>query len=121
MRRNNIEMRLLSSSNQNNINNVIRFEIVKWQPNHYYGRENEFILYDANDEFYVDPIHNFKIHKNCFKNHETCFTLMFINNNGTINFICNRPLELNDVTEYIDMLFLMRKGIKKTTKNNKIK
>jgi hypothetical protein len=115
MRRNNIELRPMVNKSDD-----IRFEIVKWQPNLYYGKEQDYILYDANDEFYVHPIHNCRIHKNCFKNPETCFTLMFIYNNGTLKFIGNRPMELDNITEYIDMLFLIRKGIKQKN-NNKIK
>lgn len=117
MRRNNIELRpIINNNNQNE--NDIRFEIVKWQPNHYYGKENDYI---KNDMFYHLPNqYHIKIHESCFKSIETCFTLIWIYNNGTIKFIGNRPMELDNIIEYQDMLFLMRKGIKQKN-NNKIK
>lgn len=117
MRRHNIELRPIN--NNNNSENDIRFEIVKWQPNPYYKKENDYVKQDT---FYCLPNqYHIKIHESCFKSIETCFTLMFIYNNGTIKFIDNRPMELDNVTEYIDMLFLIRKGIKQKKNNNKIK
>lgn len=45
------------------------------------------------------------------QNKNSCFVIYFIEN-GIIDFIGNRPLELHNVQEYKDSLFLLRKAIK---------
>lgn len=47
---------------------------------------------------------------------EFCFVIYFIEN-GIIDFVGNRPLELDTVQEYKDSLFLLRKSIKKSIRH----
>ena len=52
-----------------------RYEIVKWQPNGYYGKEQEYVDngWEVGEEFY--RLNNTSIHKSCFANPETCYTI----------------------------------------------
>ena len=53
----------------------VGWEICKWEPNSYYGRESEFIkdgeYFKPNDEHYSFV----SIHKDCFKNPECSYTV----------------------------------------------
>lgn len=53
----------------------IGWDIILWEPNSYYGKESNFIrdgeYYRPNNEQYSFV----KIHKDCFKNPETCFVI----------------------------------------------
>jgi hypothetical protein len=49
------------------------------------------------------------------ENKEFCYVIYFVEN-GIIDFIGNRPLELENIQEYKDSLFLLRKSIKKSIK-----
>lgn len=77
----------------------IGWEICKWKPNNYYGRESEFIrdgdFYHPNDEHY-DFV---SIHKDCFKHPETSYTIASWSWNNRDEcydlFFCgDRPLQL---------------------------
>jgi len=52
-----------------------RYEIVKWYPNSYYGKEQEYVDngWEVGEEFY--RLNNTSIHKNCFVNPESCYTI----------------------------------------------
>ena len=52
-----------------------RYEIVKWQPNGYYGKEQEYIDngWELTGGFY--RLNNTSISAGCFKNPETCYTI----------------------------------------------
>jgi len=52
-----------------------RYEIVKWYPNSYYGKEQEYVDngWEVGEDFY--RLNNTSIHKNCFKNPESCYTV----------------------------------------------
>ena len=52
-----------------------RYEIVKWQPNSYYGKEQEYVDkgWEVGEEFY--RLNNTSIHKNIFMNPESCYTV----------------------------------------------
>ena len=52
-----------------------RYEIVKWFPNCYYGKEQEYVDngWEVGEDFY--RLNNTSIHKNCFKNPESCCTI----------------------------------------------
>ena len=55
--------------------NPISYEICVWQPNMYYGKEQDYI---KKNNYYIpkDSIDKyFKIHKDCFKNPETCYQI----------------------------------------------
>ena len=100
MRRGNLELRRYSSSD--------RWEIVKWQPNPYYGKESEYI---RSDNGYIDgKRRHVVIDESCFVNPETCYSLAFIEN-GIPDYVGNRPLELTDIVEILDFLELLRKGV----------
>ena len=50
-------------------------EIVKWYPNKYYKRENEF---EKEGEWYIhrDSFgYRYRMHENCFTNPESCYTI----------------------------------------------
>ena len=49
------------------------------------------------------------------ENIPSCYVLYFINN-GEIAFVGDRPLNLENIQEYKDSLFLLRKAVKKSTK-----
>ena len=67
MRIGNIELRCVNET----------WEIVRWYPNLYYQRENEFIKVDDERYRYKDK-DNFYVHKSCFKNPEACYVIAFI-------------------------------------------
>lgn len=51
------------------------WEICMWEPNLYYGNEDKFI---KDGDYYRHPDETysfFRIHKSCFKNPESCFTI----------------------------------------------
>ena len=52
-----------------------RYEIVKWQPNCYYGKEQEYIDngWELTGGFY--RLNNTSISEGCFVNPETCYTI----------------------------------------------
>lgn len=52
-----------------------RYEIVKWQPNCYYNKQQEYIDngWELSGGFY--RLNNTSIHSSCFENPETCYTI----------------------------------------------
>jgi hypothetical protein len=52
-----------------------RYEIVCWQPNCYYGKEQEYIDngWEVDKDLY--RLNNTSIHKSCFTDPETCYTI----------------------------------------------
>ena len=92
----------------------IGWEICKYQPNHYYGRESEFVkdgeYYHPNNEQY-----NFvSIHKSCFQSPETCFTIASWRWNShedcyNLEFVGDRPLNLTD-SEWLTFRKLLEYG-----------
>lgn len=73
MRINNLEFRQASYIGEPPKNP--NWEICLWQPNQYYGKEDMFIEQD-DYYYYPDDKYNFvKIHKSCFQNPETAFTI----------------------------------------------
>lgn len=75
----------------------VRYEIRNWEPNPYYGREH---LYIKEGDYYIQKDNKYdyvRIHKNCFKNHELCYSIgFFIYNENTneyeFSFCGERPL-----------------------------
>jgi hypothetical protein len=67
-----------------------------WYPNGYYGKESEFI---KEGDWYIDKnIRNCRIHKDCFKNPESCMAIAsFDYNDGyyELRYVSDRPLSLN--------------------------
>ena len=55
-----------------------RFSIIKLEPNQYYGREEEFEYNPENECYYQDS--GSWIHKSCFKNKETGYTIAYFSN-----------------------------------------
>jgi hypothetical protein len=77
-----------------------RYEIIRWQPNCYYGKEAEYIEdgWKFSDGFYRRNASG--IHENCFKNPETCYTIATLNyrkgeGNCDLTTVGNRLLELS--------------------------
>lgn len=76
------------------------WEICKWEPNDYYGKESEFTkdgeFYRPNNEHYDFM----KIHKDCFKRPEISYTIASWEWNDhescyELEFIGDRPLNLD--------------------------
>jgi hypothetical protein len=67
-------------------------------PNPYYGKENEYI---KDKDFYIkDKNSNHRIHKDCFKHKESCYSIASFGRDGEgfyeLSFIGDRPLGLNE-------------------------
>lgn len=106
MRRNNLELRKVHNREK-------MFEIVKWYPNTYYGKESD---YDFDGEWYKPKgSRGHSISPSCFANPESCYVIVFIED-GLVDFIGDRAIELETMEEMKDFLFLLRKGIKKSLK-----
>lgn len=89
----------------------VSYEIVKWEPNTYYNKES---LFKKDGNYYISDIGNFRIHKSCFKNKETCYSIAIYKyddyeNIYNIEFVDNRPLDLSD-NEWITFKKLLEKG-----------
>lgn len=78
------------------------WDIVKWYPNEYYNKQDEFIPIKGDPKFYQHPEFTFcKIHKDCFKYPETCYSIATFEydkheNFYELHFVCDRPLDLNE-------------------------
>lgn len=76
----------------------VSYDIVKWYPNLYYGKENEYIK--LNHEFYCYPKNTgCRIHKDLFKSKELCIVLATFRYDYqeecyNFEFIGDRPLQL---------------------------
>lgn len=86
--------------------------IDKYVPNEYYGNENKYI---KEGNFYISPdTPNHKIHKNCFKNKEYCFSIASFEYNESKNIyelvlVGDRVLDL-DNKEWLDYAKLITYG-----------
>lgn len=78
------------------------WEVRLYYPNSYYGRESDFIkdgdYYRPNDS---DTYRFVRIHKDCFKKEESCYTLAIFNYDShedfwELHFVGDRPLDLNE-------------------------
>lgn len=76
------------------------YSIDKWYKNEYYKQEKNYI---KEGEFYryPDPEICCKIHKNCFKNKECCYTIAHFvwdehEEYYNFEFVTDRPLDLTD-------------------------
>lgn len=78
------------------------WDIDYYYPNIYYGKEKDFIKDDRSPDFYLYPnSHNARIHKDCFKHKEACFTIacfVYDKHEGfyNIRFIGDRPMNLTE-------------------------
>ena len=78
------------------------WDIVKWYPNEYYNKQDEFIPIKGDPKFYQHPEFTFcKVHKDCFKYPETCYSIATFEydkheNFYELHFVCDRPLDLNE-------------------------
>ena len=72
------------------------YEVVRWYSNPHYGNEDKYI---KEGDWYRDPNSslNYRIHKDCFKNPESCYTIAsFIPDRDgeyEIRFCGDRPLD----------------------------
>lgn len=75
------------------------YDIILWYPNNYYGRDDEFPESPVDTSFRIDPKYpGHRIHKSCFKNPETCFTIASFNYDDheqfyELHFCLDRPIE----------------------------
>lgn len=78
------------------------WSIVKWHPNEYYNKQDEFIPIKEDPKFYQHPKFTFcKVHKDCFKYPETCYSIATFEydsyeNFYELHFVSDRPLDLNE-------------------------
>jgi hypothetical protein len=93
--------------------NFSHYEIIKLEPNSYFGKESE---YELNGEFYYDPNNtSVKIHKSCFNSLERCYVLAYwidINHDEKIpdlKFVGGRPFDLTK-EELVDFMSLAKCG-----------
>lgn len=88
----------------------IYYEIVKFEPNPYYGKEHEY-TYDEEEGSYYKGDERVRISPSCFKNAETCYVIASLDVDKheylehNIISVGNRPFELNEdeMTDYIDI------------------
>ena len=102
MRRNNIELRKSVGNNK-------CFNIVKYEPNIYYQKECDYVK----DGEYYKISDNHRIHENCFITPEFHYVIALIEE-GIVEFIGDRAIELESMQEMTDFLFILRSGIKKS-------
>jgi hypothetical protein len=73
------------------------YHIDKWEPNKYYKQEREYIK--DGDYYRPKDSYKYRIHKNCFKNPETCYSVASFHRDKEgfyeLRFICDRPLNLS--------------------------
>lgn len=100
MRKDNLEYR--TCSYLGNPPEHIGWEICKWEPNNYYGRESDFI---KDGDYYHPNSKNYNfvhvIHKDCFKHPESSYTIAswhWDDHEGCydLEFCGNRPMLLSD-------------------------
>lgn len=99
MRKDNLEYRICSYLG--NPPEHIGWEICKWEPNNYYGRESDFI---KDGDYYHPNSKNYNfvhIHKDCFKHPESSYTIAswyWDDHEGCydLEFCGNRPMLLSD-------------------------
>lgn len=70
-----------------------------WQPNRYYGHENDYEVSKINPDCYIGE--GCRIHKSCFENPESCFTLGSFEYDEheeiyEFHFCGDRPLSLSE-------------------------
>lgn len=81
------------------------WSIVLWYPNPYYEREEEFPESPLDNSYRTDPKYfNHRIHKSCFKDPETCFTIASFNYDShedfyELHFCLDRPIEYLNTPE----------------------
>lgn len=73
------------------------YHIDYWYPNAYYGRESEFEK--DGDWYYYPKHHSCRVHKDCFKHEQSCFSIAsfsYDEHEGfyELHFIGDRPLQL---------------------------
>lgn len=72
------------------------YHIDKWEPNKYYKQERKYIK--DGDYYRPKGSYNCRIHKNCFKNPETCYSIASFDRDKEgfyeLHFIGDRPLNI---------------------------
>ena len=103
------------------------WDIDYWYPNGYYGRESEYIhpvvAGIEQKDWYVNPMYPFgRIHKDCFKNPQSCMTIASFNYNShegcyELGFVGDRPIQLTK--EERDIFWeLLEYGFKQLNEND---
>ena len=89
----------------------LTYEILKWKPNKFYGKESEY-NWSGNIAYTVDAP-RVTIDSSCFENEETAVVigcLKFLENSPNINEICTRVIDLTD-EELLDYKKVLRQSI----------
>lgn len=104
-----------------------KYEVVKWQPNTLYGKEDEYRTVTALGEvvYRRGPV---TYSESCFKNPETCFTVSHIRWDKheaalQVDEVLTRPFELNkeDYKSWCDIMYTIFNTpsiLKEITKND---
>jgi hypothetical protein len=97
------------------------YEIVKWYPNAYYGKESEYTLLESgNYTVKGKNAEHVYIDKAVFKNPESCYTLAFLkkddrNDDIRVELCWGRIFDLED-TDYADYNAVVRQAYKELFK-----
>ena len=97
----------------------IAYQINRWMPNDYYGKEKDYIK--VNDKFYQNPdTPKCRIHKSCFTSPEVSFTIAafrwYENKGYILEFEADEPIRLN-YSERQVFWKLLEKGFKILSEN----
>lgn len=113
MRINNLEFR--KSSYIGNPPEHIGWEICLWESNVYYGHESDFIKKD--NYYYCEDKPWWKIHEDCFKHPESCFTIAswdYKDGCYEFSFVGDRPIRYLETDEdWNDFRTLIKLGFSK--------
>lgn len=97
----------------------ITYQINRWLPNDYYGKEKDYIK--VNDEFYQNlDTPKYRIHKSCFVSPEISFTIAafrwYKDKGYILEFETDEPMRLN-YSERQVFWKLLEEGFKILSKN----
>lgn len=87
------------------LKDVEYYDIVKYYPNEYYGKEDEYVL--IADDMYChkdDTNLRYRVHKSCFAHKECCYSIAHINDVDDCEIVSvgSRMIELSK-QEWLDL------------------
>lgn len=100
-------------------NSGVYYEVVKWYPNRYYGKEKDYIYDEKGKYFYHKDCPQCHIDKYLFSIKETCCTICFIEYNDhedcwEVRNVGNRPftdVSMEEYKDYRDVVMHMLKQL----------
>lgn len=98
------------------------YQILMWQPNKYYGHDDDYPESETDPDFRIYPDYpQCRIHKSCFKHPETCFAIAGFEYDShepcyELRFVGSRPVECLDTPELREIFWeLIKYGDKQLT------